>query len=60
MAKVSFWKVLAFFGAISEWAGTSLVPDEDGVVRITASEMASLAETMCSAFGWNAEIVVDK
>jgi len=60
MPKISFWKTLAFFSAVSEWATKALLPDEDGVVRITTSEMADLAEKMCSSFGWKAEIVVEK
>jgi hypothetical protein len=60
MAKVSFWKVLAFFGTISSWAQNSLTPDADGVVRVTTQEMADLAESMCDVFGWKAEIVVEK
>ena len=58
--KVSFWKVLGFFGAVSSWAETSLMPDEDGKVRITVEELSMLAAAMCDVFGWNAEIVVDK
>jgi len=56
--KISFWKMLGFFGAISLWAETSLCPDDDGKVRITIEELTSLAQTMCDTFGWEAEIVV--
>lgn len=54
--KMSFWKVLGFFGIISTWAQESLMPDDDGVVRLTAAELTDLAVKMCAQFGWTAEI----
>jgi hypothetical protein len=58
--ELSFWKFFGFFGAVSEWAAGALAPDVDGVVRITTVELADLADRMCNAFGWKAEIVVEK
>lgn len=55
---LSFWKILGFFGVVSGWAQESLQPDADGKVRITVDELSELAEAMCEAFGWQAEIVL--
>jgi len=54
--KVSFWKIFEAMGAVAAWAGESLQPDEDGVVRITQIEANSLVERICKVFGWSAQI----
>lgn len=53
-----FWKFFSFFAVFMAWAQESLCPDQDGVVRITADELAKLAHALCAQFGWKAEIVM--
>jgi len=58
--KVSFFKIFAVLAVLGEWSTKSLLPDEDGVVRVTADEAVELVKVICTACGWKAEIVVDK
>jgi len=57
---VSFFKIFAVLTALGEWSTKSLLPDDDGIVRVTADEATDLVKTICAACGWKAEIVVDK
>lgn len=58
--KVSFFKIFAVFSAFGAWATKALLPEDDGVVKVTAEEAADLVKAICAACGWKAEIVVDK
>jgi hypothetical protein len=55
---MNFFRILRVLGIMVAWAEKALMPDADGVARISVNECTDLITEICRVMDWKAEIML--